>query len=260
MKKLYILLFAILPMLVNAQYSVDADHDSVKVAEVGDDVEFHHYVKNTGNDTVNLKWRLFPDFTGVDDWEDYVCEGILLCFPSTVRSNEFSVASGDSVEIFHHVEAKNVAGTGDSKICFFDPSDSSNTVNCVTVQVEALMPDTLEVYIGSQAVYVIDGDTYEIYDGTYVPLGVEDEVIFDVELGQNVPNPFKDNTTISYSLDGMNGEVLIHDLTGKLIQKHVLHAQAGKIQLGSDLQAGMYFYSLYNDGQHVDTKRMQVLD
>jgi len=259
MKRIYALLMALLPLLGTAQYTVEADHDTLKMAEVGDDVEFHHYVKNPTNDSVELKWRLFPTFTGVQDWEDYVCEGILLCFPSSVRSHEFTVYSGDSVEIFHHVEAKNMAGTGESQICFFDPSDSVITLNCVTVAVEAVMPDTLEIYIDGKAVYVIDGDSFEIYKGEYATLGLED-VEFETELGQNTPNPFNESTTINYSLNANGGEIVIYDLTGKLIQKHVLHAQTGKIRVGGDLQAGLYFYSLYSNGEHIDTKRMQVLD
>jgi len=86
------------------------------------------------------------------------------------------------------------------------------------------------------------------------------------QLQQNIPNPFQRSTTIPYYLpEGTkNATLLIHDITGKTIAKHILLAKKGegKIQVHIDsaqLRGGTYTYILYVNDQLIDTKKMILL-
>ena len=87
-----------------------------------------------------------------------------------------------------------------------------------------------------------------------------DMLAVEAELFQNTPNPFTDNTAISYFLPNevSDAAIYIYDMQGTQLQKHVL-MQRGNATLtinGGTLNAGMYLYSLIADGNVVDTKRM----
>lgn len=80
------------------------------------------------------------------------------------------------------------------------------------------------------------------------------------KLFQNVPNPFKNSTIIEYELQSNfnKASILIFNLQGTLITSYPLSA-SGKNQIsikGSELNPGMYLYSLIIDGKEIDTKRM----
>lgn len=87
---------------------------------------------------------------------------------------------------------------------------------------------------------------------------------FETELYQNVPNPFSENTVISYQIakDVTEATLYIYDMNGKQIKKYTIN-QRGSLSTtinGSELEAGMYLYSLITDGQIIDTKRMILTD
>ena len=84
------------------------------------------------------------------------------------------------------------------------------------------------------------------------------------ELKQNTPNPFKDGTTISFTLpQSMNATISIHDITGKLVRQYQNSFSAGlnSIELSrSDLNtSGILYYTLKTDNYSA-TKRMVILD
>lgn len=79
-------------------------------------------------------------------------------------------------------------------------------------------------------------------------------------LGQNMPNPFSRSTDIQYRLPAgtQKGTIGIYDLNGKEIRLFPLHNNASGIVTihGSDLQPGMYVYTLIADGKAIDSKKM----
>ncbi len=79
-------------------------------------------------------------------------------------------------------------------------------------------------------------------------------------LEQNIPNPFDNQTTISYGLpSGTNASLTIFDLTGKLIKDYALSNQKGEIVIqASDIGKGMFIYSLVINNQEMITKKMIV--
>jgi hypothetical protein len=83
------------------------------------------------------------------------------------------------------------------------------------------------------------------------------------ELGQNVPNPFRESTVISYYLpEGASKAIIrISDMSGGLVQDLQLGNQRGANQIEFQTQglaAGTYLYTLFVDGQFVDTKKMMI--
>ncbi len=79
-------------------------------------------------------------------------------------------------------------------------------------------------------------------------------------LGQNIPNPFSETTTIDITvpLTVKNAHIFIYDMSGKEIKRMAIAAR-GKTSVsiaGEDLTSGMYLYSLIADGKVVSTKRM----
>ncbi|MEW6468498.1 MAG: tail fiber domain-containing protein [Bacteroidota bacterium] len=81
-----------------------------------------------------------------------------------------------------------------------------------------------------------------------------------VVLNQNTPNPFADQTVISYNIPDNTGyaQIIFYNSMGQVI-KVVDIAQKGAGQLNvfaEDLSSGTYTYTLVVDGKVMDTKKM----
>ena len=84
-------------------------------------------------------------------------------------------------------------------------------------------------------------------------------------LYQNAPNPFSEQTIISYELQERisSAKIFIHSLDGQLIKTYSLSANAGLAYISVDagmLSPGMYTYSLSVNNRVVDAKRMVVTE
>lgn len=82
-----------------------------------------------------------------------------------------------------------------------------------------------------------------------------------IVLEQNVPNPFAEQTSITYILtEGVQkAQILFYNGDGKLINSSELKTNSGKGRLNvfaSDLSNGIYTYSLIVDGKVIESKRM----
>lgn len=103
---------------------------------------------------------------------------------------------------------------------------------------------------------VIDWNTDKIEDLKPLP---ENSI-----LAQNYPNPFNPTTEINYTLS-LAGEVkiLIHNNKGELVQslvnKKLTKGNHSVSFNGSNLNSGVYFYSLLKDGKNISTKKMILM-
>ena len=80
-------------------------------------------------------------------------------------------------------------------------------------------------------------------------------------LYQNTPNPSSSQTVIRYELPSTatNAYIYILNLQGTLIKQIPINPAVGSVTVScSDIDAGMYFYSLVVSGQEVDTKKMII--
>ena len=84
------------------------------------------------------------------------------------------------------------------------------------------------------------------------------------KLFQNNPNPFNDNTEISYFLSEniSSASIIIYNMNGVQINQYLLSTTgSGKIIINSsELVPGMYIYALIADKVEIDTKRMILTD
>ncbi|MEM8568809.1 MAG: tail fiber domain-containing protein [Bacteroidota bacterium] len=91
---------------------------------------------------------------------------------------------------------------------------------------------------------------------------LDQESVF--ELYQNAPNPFNQSTAIRYYLpeDIQKAQLFLYDVNGLQV-KALKISQRGKGEvniLGSELSAGIYFYTLFADGRVSQTRKMILTD
>lgn len=80
-------------------------------------------------------------------------------------------------------------------------------------------------------------------------------------LYQNTPNPFKEQTTIRFSLadDARDAAICIFDMTGKMLKKLPISSGETSVNVnGWELGEGMFLYTLLVNGREIDTKRMII--
>jgi hypothetical protein len=84
------------------------------------------------------------------------------------------------------------------------------------------------------------------------------------ELYQNFPNPFNETTTIKFKLSNSikSATLYLYDLQGNQIKSYLINqSNESSITIKkSELQSGMYLYSLVADGKFIDTKTMILTD
>lgn len=81
------------------------------------------------------------------------------------------------------------------------------------------------------------------------------------KLYQNTPNPFKEKTTIHFTLadDARDAYICIFDMTGKPVKKLPVSLGMESVSFrGYEIGEGMFLYSLIVNGQEIDTKRMII--
>ena len=97
-----------------------------------------------------------------------------------------------------------------------------------------------------------------------IPLNSYSVAITDnISLQQNIPNPFNNATSISYTLPQRftSAQIVITDKNGKTLKSITIQGSGkGIINVdASTLASGAYQYSLIVDGNFIDTKQMMLL-
>ena len=238
MKKIYVVLLSLLPLFSFGQFSVDWHTPETQDAEPGDDIGFDYTLTNTSTtDSIDLTWEFQHDLANSAGlWEDYMCEGIFVCWPATKRTNTFTLGPGEEIDIYHPILTLNDDDTGTyvSTAHWWQADDSAATFQEM----------------------VVTAMVQEVGD----PSGLDDVFNTEASLGQNAPNPFKGVTMIDYALSSDAGTLKVQDLTGKMVMQIPLLQQNGTVTLQGELEAGIYFYSLWENGAMIDSKRMQVIE
>lgn len=100
-------------------------------------------------------------------------------------------------------------------------------------------------------------DGFEIYEGQ--PNGTEDfeKLIANIKA---YPNPFAENITIEYELSNNNAILEVLNLVGQQMETKVLNDKNGFIQIGNNLNAGVYFIRIVQDGNISTTQRIIKVD
>lgn len=96
------------------------------------------------------------------------------------------------------------------------------------------------------------------YDGpdTDVNLNNKDVIVLD----QNVPNPFAEQTSITFNIPVTvkKAQIIFYNSTGNIIQTADITTRGrGKVNVfAADLSSGLYNYTLVADGKVIDSKKM----
>jgi subtilisin-like proprotein convertase family protein len=97
------------------------------------------------------------------------------------------------------------------------------------------------------------------------PIGIiNNQVPLNCSITQNYPNPFNSSTSISYSLvKQYDVKIIIYDVLGRelrtLINKRL---SAGNYVLSfnaNDIASGLYFYTMFLDGNQFESKKMVLI-
>jgi hypothetical protein len=84
-------------------------------------------------------------------------------------------------------------------------------------------------------------------------------IISSASLSQNIPNPFANSTTISYSISQhfSSAKIIITDKKGNVLKQISLSANKNSVNIdAATLSSGAYQYSLYVDGRLIASKQM----
>jgi hypothetical protein len=97
-------------------------------------------------------------------------------------------------------------------------------------------------------------------EGAPIGQSVELKNLNAIILDQNLPNPFAERTTITYTVpeEVTQAELVFYDMRGRIINQIEINERGqGKMTVyGENLQNGVYTYSLVADGILIDTKKM----
>jgi hypothetical protein len=159
-------------------------------------------------------------------------------------------------------------------------ADFNDTIYKIADMAPSTLADTAEFgmesiaipasYNGQQIYVGFDHDANDQFilyltDFTIVeaPLSVNQVDANEFFVGQNAPNPFKSNSTISYQLtEASDVSLKVFDVTGKLVLNNSQKAvDPGKHKMnvdGSKLSNGVYFYTLTAGSKSV-TKKMMIV-
>jgi hypothetical protein len=92
-------------------------------------------------------------------------------------------------------------------------------------------------------------------------VGVEDNAKNEVSFSDPYPNPAAGYVSMNYSLPaGINeATIKIHNLLGSVVKETSIMDESGKLTFNvSDLNEGIYFYSIAVNGETVQTKRLII--
>ena len=116
------------------------------------------------------------------------------------------------------------------------------------VMIEKLQKEVEELKKGPAPDLKVNTETVELSDNN------------NIVLNQNVPNPFAQQTSISYNIpaSAASAQILFYGMDGRLMKTANLIGKGKGILnvYANDLSSGSYMYSLVVDGKLIDTKKL----
>ena len=156
--------------------------------------------------------------------------------------------------------------SGTYDFCDIDVIVQSDGSGCTFINPVESRPNTFEAD-GRVSQYPVRRPEIPIdfhLGNTPADVGPQGRSIDDFQVLQNYPNPFRDQTTIEFSLPASGMATLsVFDLTGKTVYERTGHFTKGynKVELSKDhIQgSGLKYYQI-RSGQYVESKRMIALE
>ena len=242
MKKIILSILAIFTLILPSFSQIDIDNDTVFL--VMEDGVPHKAIitlsNNSGHD-ISLRWSLISstlndnddgDGSNANNWAMQYCE----C--NTCYNNDFNalptgaqcadlMLDGSSVQWYLTV----------------DPNGQAMTTGQWIIKVDN----------------ITDNITDTLVYTAYMPTAVE-KVSYNASVN-NYPNPANNVMIVEYELTNVNAPVLsVYNVVGSKVATYSLNGLNGRLNVNtSDLQNGMYFYTIEEEGQRVFIQKFNVV-
>jgi hypothetical protein len=225
---LHIALFLLTVLPVSAQTFGALPNDSVEgTFHVNDWASDYIYLRNNSVSSLSLSYQTISNTMTPAGWDVVLCTNSA-CFPYVPASGTLgSITAGDSAYVHVQCGFMGIAGTQQIRLRVYE---TGNPSNC---------------------------DTITFLYHALTTIGFGDNTAEFQNLSQNFPNPFSETTTIEYDLAGETGELILSDVSGKVISVYALNSPNGQITIGGFLP-GIYFYTLSNDNGMIARRTMIV--
>ncbi len=187
-------------------------------------------VKNISNGAKNVKCRKM-EVELIPNTFNYFCWG--LCYGGNVYVSPYflNIGAGQTNDEFsgHYQPAGNA---GITRMCysFFDDANPSDS-------------------------------TYFYTDFFASLVGIEDVGMNEVSFSEPYPNPASSNFSINYTVpaNALETTIKVHNLLGSVVKEESVFDNSGKVTFNvSDLNEGIYFYSITVNGETIQTKRLII--
>jgi len=143
-------------------------------------------------------------------------------------------------------------------------TDSTRIEDFITIALAASDTDTA-VIAGGLTVYIVDGDTFELFGNTLVPLSSENEAEEENFESKVYPNPVLNTDMFFAEFETPNGamiEVQIFDMNGRLVKDlHKDYSKPGIHRIGFNklaLESGQYFMHIKSNDQIILNEKVIV--
>lgn len=185
-------------------------------------------VKNTTGDTLQVKVKkvIIDTLTGTSNdfcWGLCYLEEIYISpYPIEILPN--GVSQGD---FSGHYHPEGIAGVSTIQYVFFDQDDVNDSVSMV-VNFNATLTDISEY--------------------------------LDYNLSSAYPNPADKFTNFDYNINGLkNARLIIYNLLGTIVRETIITDDSDNIRINtSDLDEGIYFYSLLINNETLKTQKLVI--
>jgi hypothetical protein len=188
------------------------------------------FIKNNKAADIQVKCKKV-EMSLIQGTANYFCWG--LCYGSNVyiSPNPVTIAAGinNTLDFSGHYSPHDSIGESIIRYVFFDMNNPSDTV-CFNVKY-------VTVHVGVNDISAVKENTVRLY-----------------------PNPVNGTANFEYNVPaGTNAGIVIRDILGSVVREIPVSMASGKVTIStSDLPAGVYFYSLMEEGRPVTTGKLIV--
>ncbi|MFK7755791.1 MAG: T9SS type A sorting domain-containing protein [Flavobacteriales bacterium] len=230
--------------------NADTSVSGVSGTAAADELEAHIDVINASNDSVEVecvRQIISQDAPGAEErfcWAGLCFEQGTEVSPLTLDmlpgETAFSVSPdsanpvGTGLTGYYNYNGEN--GGMEIEYCFREVGNPDNQT-CITVKFCVSSLSFCDTYLGTN------------------------EIIDETVLGQASPNPASENFLVSYKLgsEAVDAQMIIINAIGEEVRNVQLANRTGVVNFdATDLQTGMYFYTIKNNGKTEGTKKFIV--
>jgi len=194
------------------------------------EIESFIFVKNNSANTISVKVKKV-ELSLIHGTLNYFCWG--LCYQNTVYvsidSIDIRAGAINKTDFSGHYACQDSIGFSIIRYVFFDQDHPTDTA-CVNVKYDART------------------------------LGIDNTLLKNNNSIISYPNPADNFTSFVYNLaQGTTASVMIRNILGVVVKEINLNNREGEITVNtSDLDEGIYFYSLIENGMSISTKKLIV--